>query len=417
MLRVPIAHARPGMVLAMAVLHPQRSNTTLLKAGVELSDSVVGRLREIGCRDLWIHYPGLEEIGRYVNPAVYAAHGRLASHVGEAFAKVLEQSDATLEFKPFDDSVGALLATLLEDPTANLYLYELGETDLPGLRHASGVCLLSMLMGLKLEFYLADQRGRLTAQQARDVTPLGVGAIFHDIGALALPAEVRERFARTGNDNDPEWQQHVQMGYAMVRGELHPAASAVVLHHHQRFDGTGYPARRSPTGIASSVVGEHIHIFARVAAVADMFQRLVERPGVPAVRALGLLQQKPFTDWFDPIVMKALMNVVPPYAPGTLVTLNDRRRGVVVAWTPKAPCRPTVELLPSPAIARNNEYAERERIDLREHPEVSVAFAGGEHVEPYNYECEPGAFDLIAVRRAMINRADELTAQQVASAG
>lgn len=412
MLRVPMNHARPGMVLAMPVLHPERPGTALLKSGVALGDGVIDRLREIGCDDLWIHYPGLEEIGRYVSPAVCAAQGRLAGDIAGAFGSVLENADARLDYKPFDDAVGSLLAALLESPRSNLYLGEMATIDLPGLQHAGGVCMLSVLMGLKLDAYLSDQRGRLTAEQARDVTPLGVGAIFHDVGALLLPEDVRERFARTHNDEDPAWQEHVELGYRKVQGGIDPSASAVVLHHHQRFDGSGYPARRSATGSAECVEGEAIHVFARIAAVADFYRRLIERPGVPPVRALNLMQREPVTNWFDPIVVKALFNVVPPYSPGTLVTLSDRRRGVVVAWSPRNPCRPTVEVLPTPTLGPVDPYAERERVDLRDEPGLAVAFAGGEHVEPYNFEPpKPDAYDLTAVWRAMVNRADELQAQ------
>ncbi|QKK07126.1 MAG: hypothetical protein HND58_02425 [Planctomycetota bacterium] len=140
----------------------------------------------------------------------------------------------------------------------------------------------------------------------------------------------------------------------MLRGGVGPSAAAAVLHHHQRFDGSGFPHRETFHGDPQPVNGTDIHIFARIVAVADVFDRLrhpaptapgAEEPDpVPVVRVLRQMLRTEMAGWFDPIILHALVHAVPAFPPGSVVTLNDGRRAVVVSWDPLNPCRPTVAL-------------------------------------------------------------------------
>lgn len=409
MLRVPLAHAREGMILALAVHHPDRPGTVLLRAGVVLNVTTIRRLMDIRARDLWIQYPGLEQIARYVDPGVRRAHALVTGEIASAFDAARASYHARLDYMSYRGAIARLIDKLSASPRANIFIEELSEAGDTLVRGASSVCLLSVLMGLKLGFYLLHERGRLSPVHAREVSALGVGAMLHDIGMLGLDEQTRAAWEETGDQSNRAFREHVKLGFKIVRGAIEPAAAAVVLHHHQRFDGTGFPRRVTAAGAAVGVVGRDIHVFARIVAAADLFDHLRHPPGdtaVPTVRVLRQLMEEPYCHWIDPVVRSALMTVVPPYAPGTLVTLSTGQRGAVVSWNTHDPCRPTVEVIEDLIAGTTADEFERERVDLRDDHEVIVVKAEGSPVAEDNFfPSLPGDFDLDLVARSLINAA------------
>src|SRR3954469_2336888 len=242
MLRVPIAYAKPGMVLALPIFHPKRPDTVLLKEGLGLDSRSIWRLAELKVLDLWIRYPGFEIVGTYISQEVLESHAAVPRRIGDAFEALSADAHAKLEYSDYRAAVTALLEKILANPRAAVFIHEMADRSQPVLRHASTVCLLSLLMGLKLDDYLVIERTRLTSQAARDVAALGVGAMLHDVGMLRLDPAVLHAWNRTQDESAAAFQRHVVLGHEMVREAVGAAAAAVVLHHHQRFDGTGFPA-------------------------------------------------------------------------------------------------------------------------------------------------------------------------------
>lgn len=399
MLRVLLSQAEPGMILGLPLYHPLRPGTILLRAGVALDGHTINRLREMRLREVWIRYPSLDFIAEYVNPGVIGAAQEVAEKISTAFDQILADAAAKLSFFSYRDAIGALLEKFAEVPKAALLLHEIVGSDMPFLRHAVNTCLVSVLMGIKLDFYLVRERTRMRSVIARDVSNLGVGAMLHDVGMMRLEPAVLYRWNTNRDESDPAWREHVNLGYRMVRGEIEPSSAAAIQHHHQHFDGSGFPTTTEAHGAHTAPMGSDIHVFARIVAAADLLDRLRhpahaplsdERsaPSIPTVRALRLMQQRPYWAWLDPIVFRALISVVPPYPPGTVVRLNDGRRAVVSDWTPEDPCRPTVHTLP-PGLEKP------ERVDLKALPGLRIVEADGFDVSRDNfYPSYKGHFDL-----------------------
>jgi HD-GYP domain-containing protein (c-di-GMP phosphodiesterase class II) len=415
MLRVPIASAIPGMVLAMPVLHPRRPDTVLLTAGLSIDERIIARLAEIRLSELWIRYPATEFIGEYVCPQVFEGQAAMAQQVANAFDAVLQDGDAQprLDYSQYRTAVGDLLDRLLARPRAAIFIQEIADRDRPALRHSASVCMLSLLMGLKLDDYLITQRARLTAPTARHVSGLGVAAMLHDIGMLRIDPKIAEIFRKTGDESNPRWQAHVHIGFDMVKEAIGPAAAAAVLHHHQKFDGTGFPRRLRLDGSEQALAGEEIHIYARIVAAANIFDRLRypvddgNTPPVPAVRVLNRMRQEPVSNWLDPMVFKSLLNVAPAYAPGSIVQLSTGQQAVVGQWFPDDPCRPTVYLLDTAKPGHPRFHDKAQRIVLRDCVNVTIVRSEGQDVAADNfYPQHPGQYDLKLARRSLFNRAD-----------
>jgi len=401
MLRLSIHRAAPGMVLAAPVLHPDKPEHVLLKPGAVLDTTAIMRLGELNVRMVCIEYPPTAYLMRYVSPAIIAEQGRLASRVGACIDAVSGNLHARFDFLEYLTGIRSLMHTLVSDPAAALFVEDIVEAPQPLVGHSFNVGMLSLLMGLRLDGYLVASRPRVHVRRARNVENLGIGGLLHDIGMLRLPKDVLARYFRTGDEKDEEWQRHVNEGYSIVRGRIPPTAAAAVLHHHQRLDGSGFPRRARQNGPPRSLIGREIHIFTRVIALADVFERS-RRPVtgggmvVPTVRALKRTLELVRGGSLDPVVFRALLTVVPAFAPGSVIKLNDERTYVVTAWHPSRPCRPTVARISGEDLGLDQSSSLLgPMLDMRVRPELRVVSAEGQNItEDLFDEISPGEFDL-----------------------
>lgn len=414
MLRLPIDQAVPGMRLALPVLHPDKPEHTLLKPGAALDQPGINRMREMRVRRIWIHYPPTDFLLQYASPKIIAEHGHMACRLSECFDTVAEQAHADLEFGDYVDAVRSFAQAILDEPNAAIFLGDVLDVSSPIVSHSTNVCYLSLLMALKLDGYLISERPWAGPKRAQNVESLGVGAMLHDVGILRLSEEVVEQFERTQDESDIRWQRHCALGFDQIRGKVPPTAASAVLHHHQRMDGSGFPKRPRAMGPPRALEGNEIHIFARIIAMADVFDRVRNPPcsvrhgsvahcppKAPTVRALKHVLEMSRGGQLDPIVLKALMAVVPAFAPGSLVELNDGETCIVTGWDPLQPCRPTVHVILDPEDYRRVRAPHEDppelgmRIDLRKRRDLVVAIAEGQSVSGDLFEPkEAEEFDL-----------------------
>lgn len=410
MLRVPISHAKAGMELALPVYNPRATSRLLLRPGAVLEQSTIERLIELRLPEVWIKYPNMEMISKYVSPKVMSSRAEIASGVASAFNEASKDTHARMDFPQYSHAMNTLMQRLIDDPDAAIFIGEIADTGAPAIRHGANVGFLCMLMGLRLGFYLLKERSRLAPKLAKDITSLGVAAMLHDIGMTRLKLSTLEKWAREHDDTDLDWQSHVQLGYEMLRGQIEPSAASAVLHHHQRFDGSGFPKRTKLDGSVIGVAGSKIHIFARILLVADLYDRLVHpaysigdsedtHRSRPPVYALHKLLEEPYQSWMDPIVFQSLITVCPAYAPGTRVKLSTGLEAVVVDWDARDPCRPVVR-----ELTHFEDEDVSDLIDLRDHHHISIIESDGHDVSKFNFYPEHKyAFDLRMVEKSMSN--------------
>lgn len=132
---------------------------------------------------------------------------------------------------------------------------------------------------------------------------LRIAAMIHDIGKLRLDPRI---IAKPGPLDEVEWAEmrlHPEHGFNMVQNYVHPDIGGILLAHHERFDGTGYPFRRA---------GSDIPRGARILLVADAFDAITsERPyqaAMPVSFAVDELRDNAGSQ-FDPIVVEAMLDL------------------------------------------------------------------------------------------------------------
>jgi len=156
---------------------------------------------------------------------------------------------------------------------------------------------------------LALRIGSEISLPGEQMEALTSGAMLHDLGKIGIPDRILQKTGRLTEDEYAEIKRHPMLGVSILT-PVRELASAlpVIKHHHERFDGKGYP---------DGLRGEDIPLIARIVSVADAFDSMVRaRPygyGVSRKAALGEIEENSGTQ-FDPRLVRALLEVV--YAPG-----------------------------------------------------------------------------------------------------
>ncbi len=188
-----------------------------------------------------------------------------------------------------------------------------GASDLA--THSSNVAYLSLLAALHVEEYVIAEQKKLDPEHARDVAVLGLAGMLHDIGKTRLPpkaAGFHDIYCDDAHPRPERYEEHVHLGHQMLADSRAPARVAhVVLNHHQRFDGHGWPdlTVMSAGRVSGPLKGPRIHIYARIVAAANVLENLLrDANGArrPPVAALHAFNSTRFDGWFDPVIRRAL---------------------------------------------------------------------------------------------------------------
>jgi putative nucleotidyltransferase with HDIG domain len=146
---------------------------------------------------------------------------------------------------------------------------------------------------------------------SEDARTIQWGSLLHDVGKIAVPDAILRKPDSLTNEEWEIMRAHPVAGYDILRSVafLAPAAD-IVLAHHERFDGNGYPAR---------LAGDDIPLGARIFAIADAFDAMTSdryyRAGVSAEESLAELVKHSGSQ-FDPAVVRAFLRVYEKKATG-----------------------------------------------------------------------------------------------------
>ncbi|WP_210447563.1 HD domain-containing phosphohydrolase [Vibrio crassostreae] len=158
----------------------------------------------------------------------------------------------------------------------------------------------------KLSALLAKYRGL----SHREIEMIEIISPMHDVGKISVPESILDK---PGKLTDQEWEVmklHTTAGYNLLKsgaGDITNLAAIIANEHHERWDGTGYP---------NGKVGDEIHLFARITAVADVFDALLSarcyKEPWPLDMVVDLFERECGYQ-FDPQLTKLLLKHLPEF--------------------------------------------------------------------------------------------------------
>jgi HAMP domain-containing protein len=152
---------------------------------------------------------------------------------------------------------------------------------------------------------LALKIGQAMGLEQSKLDDLHRGGLLHDLGKIGIPPEILDKAGKLTDEEYQLMREHVRIGARILEPiEAYAGIVPVVLHHHEYYDGSGYP---------DGLKGESIDLGARIFTVADHYDALISdrpyRAGLPREKVIGFIKEDSGTK-FDPHVVKAFLEVM-----------------------------------------------------------------------------------------------------------
>jgi len=304
MIHIPIKKLKEGMITAQSIYNPL--GASYLTKGVELSPKYIERLKKAGLDGVTV--TSLDPKLKLAPPAdIVQEKTRISAihNVATAFQNV--EDHGTLDPKPLQDISETILLDIIEQQRNLVQLTDIRLHDTYTFAHSVNVAILSALLGV------------LQKLPKEDLLKLTLGGLLHDLGKITVPHEI---LTKPGHLSDDEWrlmQGHPDAGRQRLK-KMFPndiLLSTIALQHHEHIDGSGYP---------NHLQGEQIHRYARIVAIADVYDALTsvrpyKRAYTPSVAHRIMTTCSP--GHFDLELLQLFFDNVAIYPVGTILKTQE----------------------------------------------------------------------------------------------
>jgi HD-GYP domain-containing protein (c-di-GMP phosphodiesterase class II) len=317
------------------------NDSVLMTEGSVVKKGYANRLKDLGIKHIYVE----DEIAKGVNLT-----GSLELHIKEQCQKAVRdilikysyQNDS--EFEGIKKIAEEIISDVLQEPEVIYNLSSIREKSESTYSHSLNVCALSVILAFKLK------------QNRTKIRDIAIGCLLHDIGLTFITID----YHNLNLDTCPEKEQkeikmHTIYGYSAVEKMdwLSITAKDIIINHHERLDGSGYPFH---------IKKDRIRIGSKIAAVCDEFDskvygnmtsRLKVHDAIDyIVSQAGVL--------FDYNVVKAFVASVAAYPTGSIVITNENETGIVLRQNPKCPTRPVIRIIKDSEGYKQQNWIEKD---------------------------------------------------------
>ena len=213
------------------------------------------------------------------------------------------------------------------------------------LQHSLNVAILMGIFASYLE---------LPSEQSKQLI---VGAMLLDVGMIGARSEVLNKPSALTEQEVTHVQNHVELGFHVLKrsNSLSDLSLQIVLEHHERLDGSGYPHGKS---------AEQLDQFSRMAAIIDSYDAIIShRPYKEALTPFAAFKElkSQSGDKYDEQLLNEFIKCLGIHPVGSIVKMKSNRLGIVVNSNYKNPLTPVVELFYSIA---SKSYISPKIVDL-----------------------------------------------------
>jgi HD-GYP domain-containing protein (c-di-GMP phosphodiesterase class II) len=312
MRRVAVENASMGMILARAIY--DGSGTLILDAGTVLDAIHLPVLPRLEVKEIIIQDSRVDDV--IIIPLISE---ETEAHAVRLLHQLMDANRGKLveHIKLDIQSCDRVVKEIIHD----FYSVFMGEINVEGCLSLGNYDYIHPVKVAGLSILIGKQAGLSKS----DLVSLGMSALLQNIGYIQVPQGILTNLDPDEQSRSLEFQKHVELGTTILRAQkdLDPRLVQAVLHHHERWDGSGFPQK---------LKGEKISKFARIIGIAGTYHSLIskhrnQQAYTPPEAAEYISAYS--GELFDPELVGVFLRNVPFYPKGISVKLNNGEIGVV----------------------------------------------------------------------------------------
>ncbi|MBI4848664.1 MAG: HD-GYP domain-containing protein [Nitrospirae bacterium] len=194
--------------------------------------------------------------------------------------------------------ISAIVDLILSDDETTFYLLSITSHDFYTYTHSVNVGILS----------IALSKAVFKGDGNHNMHELGAGYFLHDIGKNSIAPAIINKKGKLTEEEMNQMRSHPYQGYKILSGTNHltEECKVIVMQHHEREDGTGYPQR---------LKGDEIHAYGRICSIADVYDALTSqrsyKPSLAPFEALKVMKNEMLNHFHKDIFEKFVLLFCP----------------------------------------------------------------------------------------------------------
>ena len=326
-------------LLAKDILN--ENDTVLMTAGTIVRREYVSRLKDLDIEYIYVE----DEIGQGVN-LMDSLELQIKEQCQKAVQSILQKYsyENNSDLEEITEIADEIIYDIMQEPEVIYNLSSIRNKNESTYSHSLNVCALAVILAFKLKI------------PKKKIREIAIGCLLHDIGFSYISLDYQNLDIETCTDKErKEIKKHIIYGYSAIEKMdwISPVSKDIVISHHERLDGSGYPFHLKEN---------KIKIGRKIAAVCDEFDSKVYGNLTSKMKvhdAIDYIVSQAGVK-FDFAVVKAFVSSVAAYPTGALVTTNENEIGIVLRQNPKCPTRPVIRIIQNKEGKKPSQWIEKD---------------------------------------------------------
>lgn len=322
----------------------------IISAGKKLKKEYSNRLKQLDIDYIYVVDKQLQQIEVQKNTETIIVENfqNIIKDIVENFSY---QSIA--EVKEISEIVQSTINEILKQKEVLYSISGIREKSESTYYHCVNVCALSILLSIKLKI------------PKKKIKEIAIGSLLHDIGYTYIPFEnLQCEYGKCSKKEEKELMKHVIYGYSSLMDKkwISSFSKDIILNHHERLDGTGFPFHKQ---------SEKITLQSKIVAICDTFDSLVYgylTPRKKVHEAIPLIVKDKGIK-FDEKIVNIFQTSIAAYPNGTMVVTSNGDIGIVIKQNINNPKRPVIHMIED---KYGNKYTNWMEKDLSKEKSLSI---------------------------------------------
>lgn len=295
----------------------------ILSQGARIRRDYIDKLSELGIVEVYIKEDETK------SRDIVILKSEIEKSIKETVKDILERhtyqnNDELLELSSMADDI---ISSIMEEEQVVEKVFDIKERSADIYEHSISICSLAILTAIKMGVEIGK------------IHDIGVGCLLHDIGLRYMTIDYYNQDVETLSKQElMEYKKHPVYGYSSLKDEtwISELSKAVILYHHERMDGSGFPLRT-----------RDIPFECRIVNVCDVFDEMICGIACKRMKVYEAIEYlKNFKNvLFEGKIVDTFLGFTAVYPAGTRVMTNEGELAVVISQNKDFQDRPVIRIL------------------------------------------------------------------------